>query len=109
MTSLTGVVSGSVTRTTWAAGRVAEQLEDLVGLDAHRSAAHGVVQACRRRQERDRMAGRRSVDDDDVPFAAALELLDLAQDDDVVDPGAAVATTSMTPEVERRLATRPKP
>ena len=33
------------------------------------------------------MAGGRAVDDDDVPVAAALELLDLAEHDDVVDAG----------------------
>ena len=31
------------------------------------------------------MTGGRTVDDDDVPLAAALELLDLAEHDDVVD------------------------
>ena len=82
---MTGVVSGSVTSTTWQRVRVAEQLEHLVGLGAHRPAAHGVEQPGGRREERDGVAGGRAVDDDDVPLAAALELLDLAEHDDVVD------------------------
>ena len=55
------------------------------------------------------MPGGRAVDDDDVPVPAALELLDLAQHDDVVDARRRRGHDVDHPGGRRRLATRPKP
>ena len=68
-----------------AAGVVGEHRDHLVGLGAHRPAAHGVAQPGGRGEERDGVPGRRAVDDDQVPLARPLELLDLAEHDEVVD------------------------
>ena len=83
--SLTGVVSASVTRATWQRLGVGEHRQHVVGLGAHWPAAHGVAESGRRRQHRHGVTGGRAVDDDRVPVAAALELLDLAEHDEVVD------------------------
>ena len=68
-----------------AAVGVGEQLEHVVGLGVDRPAAHGVEQPGGRRRNVIGVPGGRAVDDDEVALAAALELLDLAEHDDVVD------------------------
>ena len=56
------------------------------------------------------MAGGRAVDDDQVPVAAALELLDLAEHDDVVDARARPWRRRRSRRsLLSRLAIRPKP
>ena len=87
ISSFTGVVSGSVTSTTWQRAGSASIARHVERLGVDRSAAHGVEQAARRQQERDRVPGRRPVDHDQVVLAAAFELLQLAQHHDVVDAG----------------------
>ncbi len=83
--SLTGVVSGSVTRADLATAGVGEHRQHVVGLRPYRAAAHGVAESGRRRQHRHGVTGGRAVDDDRVPVTAAFELLDLAEHDEVVD------------------------
>ena len=70
-----------------AAGRVGEHRDDLVGLGPQRSAAGRVGEAARARQEAQRVAGRRGVEDDEVGSAGLLELADLAEDEHLADPG----------------------
>ena len=85
ISSLTGVVSGSVTSTTWQrSGRRAAPAPRRPGLRTGplRTASR---RPAGRRQERDGVAGGRPVDDDHVALAGPLELLDLAEHDEVVD------------------------
>ena len=70
-----------------AAGRVGEELDDVLGLRAQRPAPGGGDQPAGRRQERDGVPGGRGVDDDQVRRATPLELLDLAQHEHVTDAG----------------------
>ena len=70
-----------------APGRVAEQLDHVLGLGAQRAAPGRVHHAAGRGQERDGVPGRRHVDHDQVRHLRTLQLLDLAQDQDVPDAG----------------------
>ena len=65
--------------------RVAEELEHVLGLGVDRPDLDRVGQTARRAEERDRVAGRGGVEEDQVLVPAALELLDLAQHEDVPD------------------------
>ena len=67
--------------------RVAQQLHHVLRLGVHGPATDGVEHPLRRREERDRVSGGRTVDHDQVPLPGSLELLDLAEHDDVVDAG----------------------
>ena len=70
-----------------AAGRVGEQRDDLVGLGPQRPAAGRVGEAAGARQEAEGVAGGRRVEDDEVGDTGLLELADLAEDEDLPDPG----------------------
>ena len=85
--SLTGVSSGSVTSMTWQrAGSVSSSSTSrawvLIGPTRDR-----VEQARGRLQERDGVAGGGRVEHDQVGRAGPLELLDLAEHEDVLDAG----------------------
>ena len=74
-----------------AAVRRGEQLEHVGGLRVDRPDLHRVGEAAGRLEERDRVAGGRRVEDDEVGGAVGasrpLELLDLAEHEDVADAG----------------------
>ena len=70
-----------------AAGRVAQQVDHVLGLGPQRPAPGGVDQPAGRGQERDGVAGGRRVDHDQVGDGRPLQLLDLAQDEHVADAG----------------------
>ncbi len=80
------MVSGSVTSTTWQ--RSASWSSSSTSSACARTGPELTASArpAAAREERDRVTGRRSVDDDQVVLAGAFELLDLAEHDDVVDP-----------------------
>ena len=100
ISSLTGVSSGSVTSITWQRAGSREQLDDVGGLLADRPDAHRVEQPAGRQEERDRVAGRGRVDDDQVGGARLVERLHLAEHEDVLHARA--------PRSRRRRA-RPTP
>ena len=83
--SLTGISSGSVTSSTRHRAGSLQQLDHVGRLGPHRPAAGGVEQAGGRGEEGDGVAGGRGVHHDEVGHPVALELLDLAEDQDVAD------------------------
>ncbi len=64
--------------------RILEQRHDVGGLLADRPDAHRVEQPAGREQERDRVAGRGCVHDDQIGRATFFERLDLAEHEDVL-------------------------
>ena len=69
-----------------AALRVGEHRRDLRRLDLDRAAVDRLEQGRGGLEERDRVARRRPVEDDQVEVARPFELFDLAEDEDVLDP-----------------------
>ncbi len=84
-TSLTGVASGSVTSTTWHRFGSPSSFSTSSACVRTGPPPDDVVEPPRGGEEGHRVPRCRAVDDDGVPVATALELLDLAQHHDVVD------------------------
>ena len=66
---------------------IRDQADDVLRLLAHRADLHGIDQAPRREQERDRVAGGRRVDDHEIGRARLLDRLDLAENEDLLHTG----------------------
>ena len=89
---------------------VLEQLEDVAGLAVDRSDLHGVEQPTGRPQEGDGVSGGGRVEDEHVGGGGPLELLDLAEHEDVADARRRrCATTSSAPDDTSRLTMRDRP
>src|SRR5581483_8794291 len=69
------------------ARRVGDEVHDVLRLAADGAGPHGVQQAVGALEERDGVPGGRGVDHDHVRDLVAFELLDLAEDEDVLDAG----------------------
>ena len=108
--SFTGVVSGTVTSTTWHLAGSPSSVTDLVGLGAHGSALR-TVRAGRTADVRNvtacPAAGPSTDDQSQSPLRSSCLILPRTTRSSM--PGAAVPTTSITPLAVQALGDHPKP
>ena len=89
--------------------RVGEEVEDLMRLGADRTDASGVEEPAWAHQEAHGVTGRGGVEHDQVGDARPLELLDLAEDQDVLDTGHRRRHDVDGPAVHQPLRHPPQP